>query len=258
MPLARGPSPVIPSHVFPPALGDTSHRLRLCTRAVPAVRRGRADAGARDRRQRRRGRGLRRRRPVGLGPQGRDRERRAQPRQVDGHHGLHRPAARQRQHLRLLARRARADRARGARHRALHRRGCRCRPARCAGHGERRRRAARPRPVPPLGDRRRACAADRAALRGRGLRRRPAHHQLRGRRRLGAAVALLRRQQPRLSGRLREFAPFAVGRTDRIDTGPAWRRHAARCLVQLDAGRRRDWPRPKPSAATRPSVRCRV
>ena len=61
------------------------------------------------RRQRCGGRGLRRRRPVGVGAQGRDRERRAQPRQVDRRHGLPRPAARQREHVRLLARRARAD-----------------------------------------------------------------------------------------------------------------------------------------------------
>ena len=67
-------------------------------------------------------RGLRGLRPVGLGAQGRTRERRAQPRQVARRHGLHRPAPRQCQHLRFLRSRHRADRAGGLRHRALHRR----------------------------------------------------------------------------------------------------------------------------------------
>ena len=45
------------------------------------------------RRERCRRRGLRRRRPVGVGAQGRDRERRAQPRQVDRRDGLHAASA---------------------------------------------------------------------------------------------------------------------------------------------------------------------
>ena len=57
------------------------------------------------RRQRCRRRGVGRRGPVGVGAQGRARERRAQPRQVARRHGLHRPAPRQCQHLGLLARR---------------------------------------------------------------------------------------------------------------------------------------------------------
>ena len=48
------------------------------------------------------------------------------------------------------------------------------------------------------------------------LRRRSAHHQLGRRRRVGAAVALLRRQHARLRRRLRELAPFALGRADRV------------------------------------------
>ena len=70
---------------------------------------------------------------------------------------------------------------------------------------------------------------------GGRVRDRPPHHQLRGRGRLGPAVALLRRQQPRFSRRLREFAPFAVGGADRLAARPRRRRHAARRLVQLDA-----------------------
>ena len=81
-------------------------------------------------RERCRRRGLGRRRPVGLGAQGRDREHRAQSRQVDQRHGLRRPAARQREHVRLLACRDRADRSCRARHRPLHRRRSRGRPAR--------------------------------------------------------------------------------------------------------------------------------
>jgi hypothetical protein len=101
------------------------------------------------------GRGQRRRGPVGVGAQGRARERRAQPRQVARRDGLPRPAARQRQHLGLLARGPRADGARGLRHRPLHRRRPGRRPARRRGPGHARRRvAARPRPVPPLGHRR--------------------------------------------------------------------------------------------------------
>jgi hypothetical protein len=76
-------------------------------------------------------------------------------------------------------------------------------------------------------------------VRGRGARGRQAHHQLGGRRRLGAAVALLRRQHARLRRRLRELAPLALGRADRLAAGQGRRRHAARRLVQLDAlGRR--------------------
>ena len=135
---------------------SSSSRTRSPSRAAL----GASDAG---------GRGLRRRRPVGLGAQGRDRERRAQPRQVDRRHGLRRPAARQRQHLGLLARRARADGARGLRHRALHRRGPGRRPARRGRPGH----AATPRErdldlFHPWADRRRAGGRDRAALRGRG------------------------------------------------------------------------------------------
>jgi hypothetical protein len=54
-------------------------------------------------RQRCRRRGVRRRGPVGVGAQGRTRERRAQPRQVAGRQRLPGPAARQCQHVRLLA-----------------------------------------------------------------------------------------------------------------------------------------------------------
>ena len=103
-------------------------------------------------------------------------------------------------------------------------------------HGAGQGRIARPRPVPPLGHRRRARAADRAALRGRRPRRGRAHHQFRRRGRVGAAIAFLRRQQPRVSRRLRKFSPFAVGGPDR---GP-WRRDAARRLVHLDAVGRPD------------------
>jgi hypothetical protein len=74
---------------------------------------------------------------------------------------------------------------------------------------------ARPRPVPPLGHRRRAGGRARAALRGRGAGHRPPHHQFRRRRRVGAAVALLGRQQPRLPRRLRQFAALPVGGADR-------------------------------------------
>ena len=68
---------------------------------------------------------------------------------------------------------------------------------------------------------------------------RSAHHQFRRRRRVGPAVAFLRRQFARLSRRLRQFASFAVGRADRVAARQARRRHAARRLVQLDAVGRR-------------------
>ena len=88
------------------------------------------------------------------------------------------------------------------------------------------------------------------------LARRPAHHQLRRRRRLGAAVALLRRQHARLSRRLRQLAPLAVGRADRVAPagGDDMQRDA---WYTLDARRPTSWPRPRPSAATPPSARCR-
>ena len=61
-----------------------------------------------------------------------------------------------------------------------------------------------------LGDRRRGRrSSSRMRCEAAALDGRPAHHQLRRRRRLGAAVALLRRQHARLPRRLRELAPFA-------------------------------------------------
>ena len=180
-------------------------------------------------------------RPVGRGAQGRDRERRAQPRQVARRHRLRRPAARQRQHLRLLARRARADGAGRLRHRPLHRRRPGRRPARRRRPGHRRGGRARPRPVPPLGHRRRAGGRAGAALRGRGAGDRPPHHQLRRRRRVGAAVALLGRQHARLSRRLCELAPLAVGGADRRAGKAATTCSAttgtARCATRRRAGR---------------------
>ena len=97
---------------------------------------------------------------------------------------------------------------------------------------------ARPGPVPSLGHRRRAGGRDRArAARRAALAVDQRITNSRRRRRLGAAVALLRRQHARLSRRLCQLAPFALGGADRR---PARRRrHAARRLVQLDARGRR-------------------
>ena len=131
---------------------------------------------------------------------------------------------------------ARADGARRLRHRPLHRRGPGRRPARRGRPGDARRRRARPRPVPSVGHRRRAGAAEiaqRCEAAAFAVDRRIVNS--RRRRRVGAAVALLRRQQPRLPRRLCQLAPFAVGGADRRAAAPPRRRDAARRLVQLDA-----------------------
>ncbi len=247
-------------------LHDLDHlRVRACTSCrlcLPASTASdswstrRSSWRRRARRHRRRRRGLRRLRPVRVGAQGRARERRAQPRQVARRHGLRRPAPRQRQHLRLLARGARADRAGGLRHRPLHRRrpGGRACPTRTTSHSAKR--PARPRPVPPLGHRRRRAAAEIALpLRGRGLRRRP--------RASPTAKAPASRRSSAISSPATRaaFAAATPARAIRCRwrRSPARRRrrHAARRLVQLDALRPTSWPRPKPSAATPPSARCR-
>ena len=198
----------------------------------------------------------RRRRPVGLGAQGRGRERRAQPRQVDGRDGLHRasaaatPAPPTFRARRWSRRCAPPTTSRASPPRTRRRPARRRRP----GHARRGRSATsicstRGRSTPKA---RRA----RAALRSRGVRGRPAHHQLRRRRRVGAAVAFLRRQQPRLPRRLCELAPFAVGRADRVGRAAATTCSATtgtpRCATPTN------WPRRKPSAAMPPSARCRA
>ena len=203
--------------------------------------------------QRRRRRGLRRRGAVGVGAHGRARERRAQPRQVARRQRLPGPAPRQRQHLRLLARGAAADGAGGLRHRPLHRRRPGGRPARSRRPGHAGRGGARPAAVPPLGGGRRRGRRAGAALRGGGVVRQPPHRQFRRRRRLGAAVALLGRQQPRLPRRLCQLAPLPVGEPDR---------RQGRATCSATPGTRRcatppRWPAPRPWAATPPSVRCR-
>ena len=131
--------------------------------------------------------------------------------------------------------RAAADGARGLRHRALHRRRPGGRPARRRGPGHAGRGGARPGAVLSLGHRCAARGRTGQALRGRGDGHRPAHHQFRRRRRVGAAVALLGRQHARLSRRLCQLAALPVGVADRRQG----RGHAARRLVQLDARRAR-------------------
>ena len=184
------------------------------------------------RRERRRRRGVRRRRPVGVGAQGRDRERRAQPRQVDRHHGLRRPAPRQRQHVRLLARRARADGARGARHRPLHRRGSgrRACPTPTTSPPATRRRATSTCSIPG-----RSTPRRRSSWRGAARRRRS--------RSIGASpiregAGVSAQQSHFYAGNTRgfgggyaELAPFDLGRADRLAAGRRRRRHAARRLV---------------------------
>ena len=110
----------------------------------------------------------------------------------------------------------RADGAGGLRHRPLHRRRPGRRPARCRRPGHAGEARARPRSVPPLGHRRRGRRRTGAALRSRprcAVDR--AHHQLRRRRRVGAAGAFLGRQLARLPRRLCQLAPFAFGVADR-------------------------------------------
>ena len=210
----------------PPALcvhAPSPRRFRLQSRAVPAVDRRRPCRGQEARCQRCRRRGVRGLRPVGVGPAGPAGERRAQPRQVAGHLGLPGPAPRQRQHVRLLAPGHPRHGARGLRHRPLHRRGRVRRPARRGRPGVGRGAAPRAGPVPPLGHRRRRGRRDRAALRGRGAGRGQAHHQQRGRGRLGPAVAFLDGQHARLPRRLCQLAAFAVGGAHRRPR----QRHAA-------------------------------
>ena len=197
--------------------------------------------------------------PVGFGAQGRDRERRAQPRQVVEHHRLRRPAARQRQHLRFLARRPRADGAGRLGHRPLHGRRPGRRPARSRRPRDRRRREARPRSFPSLADRcrRRDRARDSNAKPRRStVDRRITNSE-------GAGVSAQQShfyaaQHARLRRRLRQLAPFALRRADRLVARQVGRRHAARRLVHLDARRRASWPRRPRSAATPPSARCRA
>jgi hypothetical protein len=124
---------------------------------VPADGRRHPGPGAQDGRQRRRRRSVRRRRAVGQRAQGRTRERRTQPRQVAGRQHLPGPAARQCQHLRLLA----AAIARRCRRPTTSRASPpKTRPPACPmpRTWPTRRGRARPGPVPPLGDRRRAAA----------------------------------------------------------------------------------------------------
>ena len=97
-------------------------------------------------------------------------------------------------------------------------------------------------------------SSSRTRCEARRARHRPAHHQFRRRRRVGAAVAFLGRQQPRLSRRLRELAPFGVGGADRRPRRAACSATpgTARCATP------RSSPRPKQWGATRPSARCRA
>ena len=247
--------------VFPPCPSllppSRRHRLRLFARAVPRLRRDLPRQREVARRERRRRRSLRRRRPLGLGAQGRDRERRAQPRQVDQRHGLRRPASRQRQHLRFLARRARADGARGARHRPLHRRRSGGGPAR---RGRPRRptpRRARPRSVPSVGDRRRAGDRHRAGAARRRRSASTAHHQLRRRRRVGAAVRTsmpATRAASVLAMRARAIR-FRWRRSHRCRARR--RRHAGDAWYTSMRSPGRELPRRKRSGATPPSGRWR-
>ena len=204
-------------------------------------------------RHRRRRRGLRRLRPERLGAQGRAGERRAQPRQVAGRHGLRRPAARQCQHLRLLRRRHRADRAGGLRHRPLHGRrpGRRACPTRTTSPADEQPDLDLFHPWDITSEQAAALALECEA---RGLRHRQAHHQQRRRGRFGPAKPFLQRPHARLSRRLCQLAPFDLGGADRRQG----RRHAARRLVQLDARGRRAGQRRRPWAATRPSARWRA
>ena len=124
-------------------------------------------------------------------------------------------------------------------HRTVHRRGSRRRPARCGDARHRCCCRARPRPVPSLVDRRRRCDRAGADLRSGRARGRQAHHQFRRRRRVCPAIAFLFGQHAWLRRRLCQLAALALGRADRLVAGPWWRRHAARCLVLVDAlGRR--------------------
>ena len=223
-------------------------RLRLHARPPSRAGRKRTGYGALAGRQRRRRRGIGRRRPFGLGAQGRDRERRTQPRQIAQRHRLRRAAARQCQQLRLLVGSHRADGGRGLGHRPLHRRRRSGWSARSRRSGHRRGSRARSRPVPPVGHRCRRRDRDRPGVRGGGARRRPPDHQFRGRRRLGPAIAFLRRQYARLRRRLRQLAPLDLGGTDRFLAGQERRRHAARRPGTRRAARPPSWRRPPWSA----------
>ena len=155
--------------LLPVARADPASPTRASSSSSSSRTRWRIGQDAR--RERCRRRGLRRRRPVGVGAQGRDRERRAQPRQVDRRHGLHRPAARQCEHLRLLARRRSSRRC--ARPTTSPASPPRTRPPACPTTTTSRTATAadaRPRPVPSLGDRRRGGDRARPPLRGRGAR----------------------------------------------------------------------------------------
>ena len=177
-------------------------------------------------------------RPVGVGAQGRAGERRAQPRQVAGRHastsasGAATPARRTSRARRIeqtvraaydIARFTAEDPAAGL--------------PDAAGPGHAGRGGARPRPVPPLGHRRRSARPSwRWRCEAAALRHRPAHHQLRRRRRVGAAVAFLQAGNTRgFRGGYASSRHYAVGGADRRQG----RRHAARRLVQLDARRAR-------------------
>ena len=196
-----------------------------------------------------------RQRPVGVGAQGRAGERRAQPRQVAGRHAVRGPAARQCQQLRLLALRGRADGARRLRHRALHGRGSGGRAAggRWTSPRRRRRRATsnlfHPWALDADAAAELACRCEAAAFATDRQ-----HHQLRGCRRVGAAVALLGRQQPRLPRRLCKLAPLDLGGADRGREVPACSATpgTARCATPAS------WRRPRQWAAMRPSARCRA
>ena len=100
-----------------------------------------------------------------------------------------------------------------------------------------------------------AAAAElaRAARRRRSTTDR-AHHQLRRRRRVGAAVALLCRQHARLSRRLCQLAPLALGGADRRRRRGDMQRDAWYSSMRDPAS----WRRPRRSAAMPPSARCRA
>ena len=240
-PLARSPS----CQHSPMRHSPRRRGLRLQPRAVPADRRGRADA--RHARSARATPAAEVSEGVGLSVSVRKGEVENVERNRDKSIGITVYIGQRRGNastLRLLARRARADGARGLRHRPLHRRGPGRRPARCGGPGARRGRAARPRPVPPVGDRRRRGAPSsrrRCEAAAFAVDQRITNSE-------GAGVSA--QQSHFYAGNSRgfrggyaELAPFAVGRADRRPAGAAATCSATpgtrRCATPDDAGRAR-------------------
>ena len=221
----------------------------LPTRARPSSNSsGRARPCPQPGRQRRRRRGVRGR-ALGLGAQGRGRARRAQPRQVAVGVGLPRPAAGNastsdysraalEQTVRAaydIARFTAEDPAAGLpddEGRPGDARACRATSI-CSTRGR---------------STRQAGGRDRAALRGGGARHRPADHQFRGAGCRRSSRTSLPATAAAFAAAM-QFAPLAVGRPDRVSVAQGRRRHAARRLVQLDAGAAGTSRRRRPSGA---------